>query len=82
MMITMIYSKINIWIAWVTTFCCLNRTIVRLAIFHFPKSAETYTHYMQQREIQELVPDEAGMWNKDMIERRQERIVHFVLETF
>lgn len=47
----------------------------------FAEKRETYKHTAQQREIQRMVPA-TGVWNKETIERRQDKIVQFILETF
>ncbi len=44
----------------------------------FSKKRETYIHNKQQREIQQLVPED-GVWGKEVIQKRKEKIIRFVL---
>ena len=44
----------------------------------FAEKRETYIHNEQQREIQKMVT-ENGVWNKEIIQRRKEKIVRFIL---
>ena len=48
----------------------------------FAEKRKTYNHTAQQREIQGMVPRATDVWNKETIERRQDKIVQFILETF
>lgn len=44
----------------------------------FSKKRATYIHNKQQREIQELVPED-GVWGQDIILKRKEKIIRFIL---
>jgi Protein of unknown function DUF262/Protein of unknown function (DUF1524) len=44
----------------------------------FSKKRETYIHNKQQREIQEFVTED-GVWGKEVIQKRKEKIIRFVL---
>ena len=44
----------------------------------FPEKLKTYTHLAQQRQIQQLVL-ENGIWNKDVIQKRKETIIQFIV---
>lgn len=42
---------------------------------------ETYDYLEQQREIQKMVPKE-GVWNKEAIRLRKDKIIRFILDTY
>jgi uncharacterized protein with ParB-like and HNH nuclease domain len=44
----------------------------------FSRKRATYIHNKQQREIQELVSED-GIWGKEVIQKRKEKIIQFVL---
>jgi Protein of unknown function DUF262/Protein of unknown function (DUF1524) len=44
----------------------------------FSRKRATYIHNKQQREIQELVPED-GVWGKEVIQKRKEKIIRFIL---
>ena len=46
----------------------------------FPVKHRDYTYLEQQREVQSMVPNpECGIWNRNMIESREDKIVRFLL---
>ena len=47
----------------------------------FPQKHRRYTALAQQREIQQLVP-ENGTWDRQVIQQRKEKIIDFVIRTF
>ena len=47
----------------------------------FAKKRATYTHLEQQREIQKLVPED-GVWNKEIIQKRKDKIIDFIMANF
>jgi Protein of unknown function DUF262/Protein of unknown function (DUF1524) len=47
----------------------------------FSEKHKTYTRLAQQREIQSLVPVD-GIWSKEIIEKRKEKIVTFITANF
>ena len=44
----------------------------------FSKKRATYIHNKQQREIQELVPED-GIWGKEVIQKRKDKIIRVIL---
>jgi len=47
----------------------------------FAEKRASYNHLEQQREIQDLVPEE-GIWSKEIIQKRKEKIIAFILKNF
>ena len=47
----------------------------------FAQKHETYTQNTQQREIQELV-SKNGIWSKEVIKKRNEKIIEFIMDNF
>ena len=49
----------------------------------FAKKHKTYCYLEQQREIQQLVPDPKNeIWSKEIIEKRKEKIIAFIVDNF
>jgi uncharacterized protein with ParB-like and HNH nuclease domain len=47
----------------------------------FSEKHKTYIHSEQQREVQSLVAEDE-IWSKEVIKKRKERIIEFVMDTF
>ena len=47
----------------------------------FVDKIKDYTYLTQQREIQKMTENEM-LWNKEKIQKRKEKIINFILETF
>ena len=47
----------------------------------FAEKRASYNHLEQQREIQDLVPEE-GIWSKEIIQMRKKRIIAFIINNF
>lgn len=47
----------------------------------FSEKHKTYTHLAQQLEIQNLV-SQGGIWSKELIQKRKEKILEFIMKTF
>ncbi len=56
----------------------INRSIGNIP---FAEKRETYTVLAQQKEIQDLVP-ENGTWDKSVIRKRKEKIIQFIKDNF
>ena len=49
----------------------------------FAKKHKSYGHLEQQREVQQLVPDPKNeIWSKEIIEKRKEKIIAFIVDNF